>query len=131
MAKATLGFPVNRETPIRAELNLTQGNASIVTAVFILRHSGVPCWDVEVHTTSGVLRLTDGGSRIEIEGNPIALPLSTEYPNLYRQFGNLIRDGQSDVDVSPMQLVADAFLCARRLEVEAFLKDLLTRHLFI
>jgi hypothetical protein len=66
------------------------------------------------------LRLMDGGSRLEIDGNAVALPPNTEYPNLYRRFAELIRERHSDVDVSPLQLVADAFLCARRIEVEPF-----------
>ena len=121
MASATLSFPRNCDTPMTAELTLTHGDAGVVTAAFSFCHSGVPCWDIDVQTTSGMLRLMDGGSRIEIDGNMIALPPSTEYPNLYRQFATLIREGQSDVDVSPLQLVADAFLCGHRVEAEPFL----------
>jgi len=117
---ATLSFPVNRDTPMDAELTLCHGGRAFVTALFSFCHSGVPCWNINVQTTSGLLRLMDGASRIEIDGKPIALLPSTEYPNLYRQFANLIREGKSDVDVSPLQLVADAFLCGRRLEGEPF-----------
>jgi D-galactose 1-dehydrogenase len=120
VTNATLSFPVNRDTPIKAELTLRHGDTGVVTAALSFCHSGVPCWDIDVQTSSGMLRLTDGGSRIEIDGNAIPLPPSTEYPNLYRQFATLIREEQSDVDASPLQLVADAFLCARRLEAEPF-----------
>jgi hypothetical protein len=63
----------------------------------------------------------DGGSRLTVGDKAVAVPASTEYPNLYRRFAALIRSGQSDVDVSPLQLVADAFLCGRRIAVEPFL----------
>lgn len=118
---ATLSFPVNRDTPMSAELTLTHGDAGVVKASFSFCHAGVPCWEIDVQTTSGTLRLMDGGSRLKIDDNAIALPPSGEYPNLYRRFATLIREGRSDVDVSPLQLVADAFLCGRRNEVEPFL----------
>jgi hypothetical protein len=103
-----------------AQLTLQHGCAGIVKAAFSFCHPGAPCWDIDVQTTCGTLRLTDGGSRLEIDGNALVLPPKTEYPNLYRRFADLIREGRSDVDVSPLQLVADAFLCGRRIEVEPF-----------
>jgi L-arabinose 1- dehydrogenase len=117
---ATLSVPANRETPMSAQLTLQHGSASIVRAEFSFCHPGAPRWDIDVQTTSGTLRLMDGGSRLEIDGNAVALPPSSEYPNLYRRFADLIREGRSDVDVSPLQLVADAFLCGRRIDVEPF-----------
>jgi D-galactose 1-dehydrogenase len=43
-----------------------------------------------------------------------------EYPALYARMAELLRDGASDVDLSPMVLVADAFTLGRRLTVEPF-----------
>ena len=43
-----------------------------------------------------------------------------EYPALYAQMARLVADGASDVDLSPMVLVADAFTLGRRRTVEAF-----------
>jgi predicted dehydrogenase len=118
---AALSFPANRDTPIRAELTLRHGNDSVIDAAFSFNHPGVPCWEIDVQTTTGALRLMDGGSRLTVDDIAVAVPASTEYPNLYRRFAALIRSAQSDVDVSPLQLVADAFLCGRRIEVEPFL----------
>jgi predicted dehydrogenase len=118
---AALSFPANRDTPISAELTLRHGNVAVIEAAFSFSHPGVPCWDIDVQTTTGALRLMDGGSRLTVGDIAVAVPASTEYPNLYRRFAALIRSGQSDVDVSPLQLVADAFLCGRRIEVEPFL----------
>ena len=42
------------------------------------------------------------------------------YQSLYRRFVELVAAGESDVDLSPLQLVADAFMLGRRREVEAF-----------
>jgi len=33
-----------------------------------------------------------------------------------------VRSGASEVDLSPLQLVADAFLCGRRTAVEPFIE---------
>jgi L-arabinose 1- dehydrogenase len=118
---AALSFPANRDTPMRAELTLKHGDKAVVDAAFSFCHAGVPCWDIDVETTDGMLRLMDGGSRLTIDDNAVAVPASTEYPNLYQRFAALIRTRQSDVDVSPLQLVADAFLCGRRIAVEPFL----------
>jgi hypothetical protein len=39
--------------------------------------------------------------------------LSFEYRALYARFLDLVRSGRSDVDLAPLQLVADAFLAGR------------------
>lgn len=119
MNAANLWFPANRDTPMRAELRLQHGNAT-VDAQFSFCHTGVPTWDIEVDTTDGVLLLTDGGSRLNINGAAVAVPASTEYANLYRRFAALIKSASSEVDVSPLQLIADACLCGRRIEIEPF-----------
>jgi predicted dehydrogenase len=120
MTAAELSFPANRDTPMCAELTLRHGDNAVIEANFSFCHSGVPCWDIDVQTTSGSLCLMGGGSRLTINDNVVAVPPSTEYPNVYRRFAALIHTGQSDVDDSPLRLVADAFVCGRRIEVEPF-----------
>ena len=44
----------------------------------------------------------------------------TEYRGLYRRFIELAETGSSDVDLTPLRLVADAFLLGRRSIVESF-----------
>jgi D-galactose 1-dehydrogenase len=46
--------------------------------------------------------------------------MHAEYPALYRRFYELVSGGGSDVDLTPLQLVADAFLLGRRHTVEPF-----------
>ena len=43
-----------------------------------------------------------------------------EYRGLYRRFIELAATGSSDVDLTPLRLVADAFLLGRRSIVESF-----------
>jgi len=46
--------------------------------------------------------------------------MKEEYPALYRRFVDLAAKGECDVDLAPLQIVADAFLLGRHRNVEAF-----------
>jgi hypothetical protein len=63
-----------------------------------------------------------GGNELYIDGREVETPAAAEYPSLYAHFGDLVRRRRSDVDIAPLQLVADAFLCGRRIEVEPFVE---------
>ena len=111
---ATLEVPSNRQTPIAASLRLALDGAPIVAAEFDFRQTGPQSWDIEVETDAGTLALADGGARLAIAGEAVALGDNREYAGLYRRFAALIRAGAGDVDLAPLQLVADAFLLAER-----------------
>lgn len=61
----------------------------------------------------------EGGSILTLPDRTERNP-DDEYSVLYAHFAELVRGGRCDVDVSPLRLVADAFLCGRRRDVEAF-----------
>ena len=115
---AELDFPANRQTPIAARLNFTGG----VTADFDWRQEGPQTWDIEIETPQGKLALRMGGNVLEIDGRPVAGENSImgEYPALYARMADLVRAGESEVDLSPMVHVADALTLGRRVIVEAF-----------
>ena len=115
---AELDFPANRDAPIAARLAMTQG----ISADFDFRQEGPQTWDMEFQTDRGHLALRMGGNLLEIDGQPAggADSIMGEYPALYARMAELVRDGASDVDLSPMVLVADAFTLGRRLTVETF-----------
>ena len=83
------------------------------------RQTGPQSWDIIIETDAGTLKLAHGGA-------VLTLPSGTEhgedveYPGLYSCFATLIRGGRSDVDTSPLRLVADAFLRGRREPTDAF-----------
>lgn len=116
---AMLEYPENRQTPIAAQLRLSHS----ITADFDWRQEGPQTWSIEIETDQGMLALLDGGARLEIDGIP-ASPgqgaLTGEYPRLYRRMAELVRSGQSDMDLRPMMLVADAFLLGARLMTDPF-----------
>jgi D-galactose 1-dehydrogenase len=116
---ATLEFPENRQTPIAAQLQLSDG----IEADFDWRQEGPQTWSIELETDHGTLALHDGGARLVIDGVASAAPeaaLQGEYPRLYARMAKLVRAGQSDMDLSPMMLVADAFTLGRRVTVAPF-----------
>jgi D-galactose 1-dehydrogenase len=57
---------------------------------------------------------------LAINGAAQTVAPEAEYPTMYRHFVDLVRTGQSDVDLAPLQLVADAFLCAQNTAVDPF-----------
>ena len=64
--------------------------------------------------------LSMGGSLLDIDGRRVATPGVPEYADLYAHFGKLVMERRIDVDLAPLQLVADALLCGRRRTVPAF-----------
>jgi L-arabinose 1-dehydrogenase len=117
---ATLHVPSDCATPIAAELDCLDTDGVPVRAEFDWRHGPVEQWEIDVETTDGLLAISEGGTRMTIAGEAVALPPEREYPSLYERFHWLIAHGAEDVDVRPLQLVADAFLLGRQIEVEAF-----------
>lgn len=116
----SLCFPSNRQAPIAAELSLATLDGGPVTADFDMRQTGPQTWDIRIDTDGGELLLREGGGRLCVDGVDQPLPPSAEYPSLYARFADLISASESDADVRPLGLVADAFLRARREIVEPF-----------
>ena len=120
MAEGVLRFPENRQAPISADLVFEDLEGLRIEAGFDWLQTGPQTWTIRVETEDGPLVLSEGGGRLEIPGEaPVETP-EAEYPGLYARFARLIRERRSDVDVSPLRHVADAFLSGRREEVAAF-----------
>lgn len=117
---ATLEFPENRATPIAAELVFADPAGARMSADFDWRQEGPQTWDIAIETDRGSARLSLGGERLEIEGEPVIQGANHEYANLYARMADLVRTGRSDVDLSPMIHVCDAFSLGRRLTTDAF-----------
>ncbi|MFD1797896.1 Gfo/Idh/MocA family oxidoreductase [Paracoccus aurantiacus] len=115
---ADLDFPDNRQAPIAARLSLS-GN---ITADLDFRQEGPQTWDMEFQTDAGRLALRMGGNLLEVDGEPSggADSIMGEYPALYARMAELVQQGQSECDLSPMVLVSDAFTLGRRMTVEPF-----------
>ena len=118
LAAATLAMPANRQTPIAAEL--TFGGVGF-SATFDWRVEVAQRWLINFTTVGGRrIALSDGGHRLAVDGEDVALSATGEYPALYRRFATLIEQGESDADLAPLRLVADAFLIGQHESVEPF-----------
>jgi len=117
---AELAFPANCQAPIAANVNLTDISGLPVTAEFDFRQTGPQSWDILVDTDQGRLTLSSGGARLAVDGKVLAEGPDEEYRGLYRRFVALAATGASDVDLTPLRLVADAFLLGKRTIVEPF-----------
>ena len=115
---ADLHVPAGRMSPLVADLMMACDEIP-VTASFDFLRQGPQQWDIVVETDAGLLTLREGGRVLEIDG-VVTRGADAEYPGLYAQFAQLVRNGTSDVDVTPLRLVADAFLLARRHDMPAF-----------
>jgi D-galactose 1-dehydrogenase len=122
LTSAVLHVPENRQSPIQAELDFVDVAGVPIRAEFDFLQTGPQSWDIEVDTDGGALRLSHGGSKLWIDGALVHEQPEAEYPGLYARFAELIAAGQSDVDVTPLRHVADAFLLGRRVAAPAFVE---------
>jgi D-galactose 1-dehydrogenase len=120
LKSAELSYPSNCQTPIAARLLLADERGASARVELDFLHTGPPIWSIDVDTDAGRLTLSLGGRVMTLNGAAVGIAQNTEYANLYAHFAALLRRRSSEVDVAPLQLVADAFLCGRRLEVEPF-----------
>lgn len=110
LESAVLDVPANRTAPVSASMRLCDAEATPITATFDFLRTGTPRWDIVVHTSDGAIEITERGFALSVDGKAVPLPAEQEYRSLYARFVELIRNGESDVDARPLELVADAFL---------------------
>ncbi|WP_157016442.1 Gfo/Idh/MocA family protein [Mesorhizobium xinjiangense] len=119
---AELEFPQNRDTPIAARLSFAGAGGVAVTADFDWRQTGPQSWDITVETDGGTLYLGAGGATMAIDGKEIRQGPEAEYDGIYARFAELLRAGSSEVDVSPLIHVADAFMLGKRIVTDPFIE---------
>lgn len=121
---AELEIPSNRAAPIAARVAFHDELGAPIHMDLDFRQEGPQNWDIIVETDAGTLKLANGGGLLTLPEGHTAEPLSDldgEYAGLYRQFANIIHAGRSDVDVSPLRHVADAFLRGRHMITDPFI----------
>ncbi|WP_062112393.1 Gfo/Idh/MocA family protein [Aureimonas sp. AU40] len=123
LLRSDLSFPENRAAPIAADLEFTDAVGTPIRAEFDWRETGGETWNIHVETDMGRLSLREGGKKLFIDDAPQVDEADAEYVGLYRRFVEMTKTGALDVDLSPLQHVADAFLLGRRHGVEAFIED--------
>ena len=123
LTSSELSFPQNCAAPIAADLAFADDAGTAIRAEFDFRQTGPQTWDIRVETDIGRLTLSSGGSRLVHDDRILVDEKQAEYRAIYRHFVELIESGVSDVDLSPLVHVADAFMLGRRRDVEPFIEE--------
>ena len=117
---AALSIPENAHTPIAAEIEFASDVADgpLHGSLDFRRTEGEE-WMIAIRTVDNItVLLEDGGARLFIDGSEQPLDGPGEYPDIYREFVDLIDERRSSVDMRPLRLVADCLLASRRKIVE-------------
>jgi D-galactose 1-dehydrogenase len=120
LVDAELETPRNRHAPIAARLNLCTASDVPIAAEFDWRQTGPQTWEIVIDAQACQLVLSQGGNELSIDGVPQRLEAEAEYRGLYRRFVDLIRMNQCDVDLAPLQIVADSFLRGKSRSTDSF-----------
>jgi D-galactose 1-dehydrogenase len=114
--KADLRMERRGHQPEAATLALaTGGIESGIGARFEWRHRGTEQWTIDLTTKAGTrIVLSEGGAVLRIDEGPEQRAQGGEYPGLYARFADLVARGESEVDVAPLRVVADALLAGEK-----------------
>ncbi len=119
--KAALHVPSNCSAPIRAELEMLSERGVPIDAEFDFLQLGEQTWSIFVKSDAGeTMALHLGGRIMEVDGKVVLDEPEREYPAMYEHFLRLVAEGRSDVDLSPLQAVADAFLVGKLSSAEPY-----------
>jgi predicted dehydrogenase len=112
--QADLHIPSNCSGPIQAELRMQGGQGVAVSAAFDFLQTGQQTWSIYAEAADGArMALHLGGRILELNGEVVADQPEREYASMYEHFRQLVAEGRSDADFTPLQAVADAFLVGK------------------
>lgn len=120
VTSASLDFPANRDAPVAASMTFRGAGDLSATADIDWLQTGLQTWDIVAETDRGRMVLSSGGAKLAIDGEAVQDEPEREYPALYQRFAKIVRAGVSDVDLAPLQHVADAFMLGKRNVVAPF-----------
>jgi predicted dehydrogenase len=119
--KAALYVPSNCSAPIQAALEMLSERGVPIDAEFDFLQVGQQTWSIFVESAAGdAMALHLGGRIMEVNGKVVLDEPEREYPAMYEHFRQLVADGRSDVDLTPLQAVADAFLVGKLHSAEPY-----------
>ncbi len=118
--EATLMIPERAHTPVAAKLRFATPTRSDGFVAELDWNQQDETWSIVWRLgDGGQLALSRGGAELDLDGESIVRGSDREYPRLYARFRELIEAGRSEVEIRPLQLVADAFLLGRHVSVAA------------
>lgn len=120
VTSARFEIPTNRATPIAATMQLEAVRGAQIDVVFDWRQTGPQIWQIDFAAGAQRRRFAQGGEDAASLAAPEKSALSGEYRAMYHHFRELVHSGQSDVDIRPLEIIADAFLCGQIVTVAPF-----------
>lgn len=66
------------------------------------------------------MALLDSGGTLVIDGKVMLQEAREEYPMLYARFAELVVNGQSEADLTPLQMTLDALALGKRVALPHF-----------
>jgi D-galactose 1-dehydrogenase len=121
--RARLAVPANRQTPVDVEISFRSSETPSpkMSAGFNWLEESGEIWTIAVETASGRrLSLEKGGTVLVVDGETVVAKPSEEYEAIYRHFAELLEARCSEMDGTPLRLVADAFFIGERRTAEPF-----------
>jgi predicted dehydrogenase len=107
---ASLQIPSNRAAPIAVDMVMATAGGVPISAAFDWRQTGPQIWQIAFEAGGERYLFAQGGTDAANTADGEESTLTQEYRAMYRRFVELVRTGRSDVDIAPLQLVADACL---------------------
>ena len=120
VTQAELSFPRNRAAPIASRSRVLRRNRFADPRRIRLAPDRSADLGYPHRDRSRTPDACSGGRRLVHDDRTLVDEPKAEYPAIYRRFIELIANGVSDVDLSPLVHVADAFMLGRRRDVEPF-----------
>ena len=125
LSSAVLETPTNWYTPIAVTLQMISDTGAAGSANFDWRQKDGDIWEIRIDTDAGLLHLMEGGAKVTINGLLQSAPedsttVADEYSRLYQRMHELIMTNSSECDLTPLELVADAFMLGRHEPVAEF-----------
>jgi D-galactose 1-dehydrogenase len=114
--KSDLRMEKQGQQPEGVVLQLATGGVEEgIGARFEWRYRGTEQWTIDLTTKAGTrIALASGGAVLRVDDGPEQRAQRGEYPGLYARFAELIAAGESEVDVEPLRVVADAWLAGEK-----------------
>jgi D-galactose 1-dehydrogenase len=112
---AELQVPDNAQTPVAVEAEFSSPAADgPLSCSLDWRRSDGEEWTIAIESSDGLtLRLERGGADLIVNGERQSCEGMGEYSSIYARFLDLIDNRRSDMDLSPLRLVADCLLAGR------------------
>lgn len=124
LTDGVLHIPENLHTPVAAELNFKTTSGTAVSFTLDFLQNGQQTWDINIETDQGLLALSGGGSNVSLNGNVLVASdaLASEYDRIYARFADLLLQGSSEVDATPLMHVADCFMLCKHETAVSFIE---------